>query len=205
MKIICLILSSLLIPFIVDAQDAVVSAVKMNVLFRGVSNPVEIAVSGVKSDKVTATITNGTIKKVAKGWEVMPGEQAESIITVSVDNKKVSEKSFRVKNIGTPVAVFAGLTDGIISKDAASKTDALEAKLINSDWDLQFEIVSFSLFCSNATGEIMELSKGSKLTDKMKSIIANCKKGQKIIFKDIKAIDQDGKIRELNPIVLELD
>jgi hypothetical protein len=194
-----------MIPFIVKAQDAVVSAAKMNVLYRGITNPIEIAVPGVKSGNVTATITNGTIKRVAYGWEVIPGDQAESIITVSVNNKKVSEKSFRVKYIGAPVAVFSGQSDGTISKDVALTTGELEAKLINSDWDIKFEIVSFTLLSSNSIGDMMELAKGNKLTDKMKSIIANCKKGQKIIFKDIKAIDPDGKIRELNPIILELD
>jgi gliding motility-associated protein GldM len=209
MKTIYLILSLLMIPFITHAQengkDAVVSAVKMNVLYRGISNPIEIAVPGVTSDKVSATITNGTINRVANGWEVIPGEQAVSIITVSVNNKKVSEKIFRVKYIPEPVAVFAGINNGAISRNSALKTEALEAKLIDFDWDLKFKIESFKFFISNDTEDIEIQSDGGKLTDKMKSLMSGLKRGQTIVFKDIKSIAPDGKIFDLNPIVLKIE
>jgi gliding motility-associated protein GldM len=209
MKTIYLILSLLMIPFITHAQeigkDAVVSAVKMNVLYRGIPNPIEIAVPGVTSDKVTATITNGTIKRVTNGWEVIPGGQTESIITVSANNKKVSEKIFRVKYIPKPVAVFAGISNGAISKDNVLKTEALEAKLIDFDWDLKFNIESFKFFISTDTGDIERPSDGDKLTDKMKSLMSGLKRGQTIVFKDIKSIAPDGKIFDLNPIVLKIE
>lgn len=208
MKTICLIISLLIIPFFVNAQkignDAVVASVNMNVLYRGMANPIEIAVPGVTSDKVTAIITNGTLSKTATGLSVSPGEQDESIITVLVDNKKVSEKTFRVKNVPNPVAVFAGKYDGNITKDIALKTEVLEVELKDFDWDLKFAIKSFILFCSDGKSDFEEISNGNKITDKMRSLIADCRVGQNIVFKDIKAIGPDGRSRELNPIVLTL-
>jgi hypothetical protein len=208
MKTICLIISLLIIPFFVNAQktgnDAVVASIYMNVLYRGMANPIEIAVPGVTSDKVTAIITNGTLSKTSTGLSVSPGEQDESIITVLVDNKKVSEKTFRVKNVPNPVAVFAGKYDGNITKDIALKTEVLEVELKNFDWDLKFAIKSFILFCSDGKSDFEEISNGNKITDKMRSLIADCRVGQNIVFKDIKAIGPDGRSRELNPIVLTL-
>lgn len=179
MKSTYLVLCLLMLPIIVPAQeigkDAVVAATKMNVLYRGLANPIEISVPGVTSDKVTATTTNGTIKRVTNGWEVMPGEQTESIITISANNKKVSEKTFRIKNVPNPVAVFAGKYNGTASKDIAAKTEALEVKLIDFDWDLKFEIESFTLAFSKDGFDREITSKGNKLTDEMKSIISDLK------------------------------
>lgn len=209
MKSTYLVLCLLMLPIIVPAQeigkDAVVAATKMNVLYRGLANPIEISVPGVTSDKVTATTTNGTIKRVTNGWEVMPGEQTESIITISANNKKVSEKTFRIKNVPNPVAVFAGKYNGTASKDIAAKTEALEVKLIDFDWDLKFEIESFTLAFSKDGFDREITSKGNKLTDEMKSIISDLKRGQSIIIKDIKAIGPDGKVRNLYPLILKID
>lgn len=208
MKTIYLILGVLMLPIIVTAQeigkDAVVAPVKMNVLYRGLANPIEIAVPGVTSDKVTATITNGTIKKITNGWAVSPGDQSESVVTVLVNNKKVSEKFFRVKNVPEPVAVFAGKYDGEMPKDIALKTEVIEVELKDFDWDLKFVVKSFTLLCSNEKGDYETLSVGNKITDNMKSMIGNCKVGQNIVFKDIKAIGPDGRSRDLNPIVLRI-
>ena len=208
MKPIYLILCLLMLPIIVTAQeigkDAVVAPVKMNVLYRGLANPIEIAVPGVTSDKVTASITNGTIIKVTNGWEVSPGDQSELVVTVLVNNKKVSEKIFRVKNVPDPVAVFAGKYEGEIAKDIAVKTEMLEVELKDFLWDLKFVINSFTLTCSKDNLDLEVLSNGNKLNDKMKSLISTCKAGQKIIFNDIKAIGPDGRPRDLNPIVLTI-
>jgi hypothetical protein len=209
MKTIYLFLCLLILPFIISAQetgkDAVVSPVKMNVLYKGLANPVEIAVPGVPSDKVTATASNGTIKKVAGGWEVSPVDEGECIVSVLVDNKKISDKTFRIKLVPNPMAVFAGSYDGSVAKDIALKTEALDAELINFDWDLKFTIKSFTFFCSDGKYDYEEVSNGNKLTDKMRSLISNCRKGQNIAFKNIISIGPDGRTRNLNPIVLRLE
>ena len=208
MKTINLILCLLMLPIVIPAQeigkDAVVAPVKMNVLYRGLANPIEIAVPGITSDKVTASVTNGTIKKVNNGWEVSPGDQSESVVTILVNNKKVSEKFFRVKNVPDPIAVFAGKYDGSIPKDIALKTEVLEVELKDFDWDLRFTVKSFILLCTNGKSDFEEISNGNRITDKMKSLIADCKVGQNIVFKDIKAIGPDGRSRNLNPVVLKL-
>lgn len=208
MKTICLIISLSIISFFVNAQkignDAVIASVNMNVLYRGMANPIEMAVPGVTSDKVTAIITNGTLSKTATGLSVSPGEETESIITVFVDNKKVSEKIFRVKNVPNPVAVFAGKYEGQIAKEIALKTEILEVELRDFLWDLKFEIKSFTFFCSQDNIDREESSNGNKLTDKMKSLISDIKPGKMIAFKDIKAIGPDGKIKNLNQIVLTI-
>jgi hypothetical protein len=198
-----------MLPLIITAQeaakDAVVAPVKMNVMYRGMANPFEIAVPGVASEKITATVSNGTIKKVASGWEISPGDASECVVSVLVDNKKVSDKKFRIKLVPDPVAVFAGKYDGRVTKDIALKTEVLDAELINFDWDLKFTVKSFRFLSSDGKYDYEEVSNGNKLTDKMRSLITNCKTGQNIVFKDIVAIGPDGKNRNLNPVVIVLE
>jgi hypothetical protein len=185
--------------------DGVAAATNMNVLYLGISNPIEIAVPGVTSDKVSATITNGTINRTTTGWEVKPSSFNDIVLTILVDNKKANEKKFRVKPIPSPLAVFAGKNNGSVSKNDLLKAGTLEAELKDFLWDLKFEIESFTFFFSSDGYDKEITSKGNKLTDEMKSIISDLNPGQYIIFKDIKAIGPDGKLKDLNPLILKID
>ena len=209
MKTFYLFLSLLILPFIASAQeigkDAVVAVTNLNVLYLGIPNPIEIAVPGVTSDKVTATITNGTINKSATGWEVKPSSFSDVVITVLANNKKVTEKKFRVKAIPAPIAVFAGISTGVVSKNEVSSAGVLKAELKDFLWDLNFEIQSFTLAFSKDGYDKEITSKTNTLTDEMKSIITDLKQGQHITFKDIKALGPDGRLRDLNPLILKID
>jgi gliding motility-associated protein GldM len=199
----------IMIPFIVDAQgtsqDAVVAATNMNVLYLGIANPVEVAVPGVLSDNVTVTLSNGTIKKVSNGWEVFPANTGESVFTISVNGIKVADKTFRVKTIPFPVAVFAGKNVGTVSKTEVLKVEALEARLPDFAWDINFKINSFSLLMSDESGDRMEFAKDNRITDRMKSLLTSLQRGQTIAFKDIKATGPDGRTIALNPILLKIE
>jgi hypothetical protein len=152
-KMVGMILFLVMVPIIVNAQVtsqyAVVAATNMNVLYLGIANPVEVAVPGVLSDKVTVTLSNGTIRKVSNGWEVFPANTGESVFIISVNGKKVADKTFRVKTIPFPVAVFAGKNEGAVSKTEVLKVEALEARLPDFAWDINFKINSFSLLMSD--------------------------------------------------------
>jgi len=199
----------IMIPFIVDAQgtsqDVVVAATNMNVLYLGIANPVEVAVPGVLSDNVTVTLSNGTIKKVSNGWEVFPANTGESVFTISVNGIKVADKTFRVKTIPFPVAVFAGKNVGTVSKTEVLKVEALEARLPDFAWDINFKINSFSLLMSDESGDRMEFAKDNRITDRMKSLLTSLQRGQTIAFKDIKATGPDGRTIALNPILLKIE
>jgi gliding motility-associated protein GldM len=208
-KMFVTIIFMVMIPFIVDAQgtsqDAVVAATNMNVLYLGIANPVKVAVPGVLSDNVTVTVSNGSIKKVSNGWEVVPANAGESVLTISVNGKKVADKTFRVKTIPMPVAVFAGKNAGSVSKTEVMEVETLEAKLLDFAWDINFKISSFSFLLSDESGDRMEFAKDNRITEKMKSLLANLQRGQTIAFKDIKATGPDGRTVALSPIILKID
>jgi gliding motility-associated protein GldM len=185
-----------------SSRDAVVSATYMNVLYRGVENPVGIAVPGVKSDKISATINDGSISKGPDGWAVRPGEKPEAIITIIVDGKKIGEKLFRVKNIPSPVAVFAGKYEGSITKESASNTDSLNVELKDFLWDLKFKVAGFTFFTTKDKMDYEVKATGNKLNDKIKTLIADCEPGKYIVFKNIVATGPDGRPKDLNDIIL---
>ena len=72
--------------FTVAPPSATVSPTKMNVMYRGLENPISISAPGMTNENIQVNITNGTIKKGAKAGEylVMPGKDNITTITAIV-------------------------------------------------------------------------------------------------------------------------
>ena len=70
----------------VAKPSLVVSPTKMNVLYRGIENPIEISVPGIKQEALTATISTGTLSKKPDGSYIAKVKKgSEAIVKVSAD------------------------------------------------------------------------------------------------------------------------
>lgn len=181
-----------------------VAPVKMNVLYIGVENPVDIAVSGYNPEDISVSINNGLIKNVNGTYMVYPKTPGFATISVFAKNVKVKEAEFRVKLFPDPIAKVAGRMRGNISKTDLLKAECVTADLENVDFDVIFKVIEFEIFADIRGFQIEAKAETNNITDKQKEIIMNAPIGNKIYFSDIKAIGPDGRIRELNGIMLTI-
>jgi len=74
--------------YIVARPSAVVSPTKMNVLYKGVENPIDVSVPGVSSDKVRVSLQgNGKISQSGEGYEVKLENSAHGEVSVVVRSR----------------------------------------------------------------------------------------------------------------------
>ena len=91
--------------YFVTEPTATVAPTLMNVLYAGIANPMRIAVPGVPSGNVTATMTNGTLTRSKDGWEARPSKVGtEAVITVNARmadgrNIEMAKTTFRVPSL----------------------------------------------------------------------------------------------------------
>ncbi|MDE6715253.1 MAG: gliding motility protein GldM, partial [Muribaculaceae bacterium] len=65
---------------------ATVSATMMNVLYAGIDNPISIAVPGVPSNSISATMTNGTLSRSGDHWVAKPSKVgSDAVVTVTAN------------------------------------------------------------------------------------------------------------------------
>lgn len=94
-------------------STATISADKMNVVYIGLDNPISITVEGITSDKVTASATNGSLRKVGNGKFIFkPSAGKEAVITATgtmPDGKAITSKQvFRIKALPRPIGLIRG-------------------------------------------------------------------------------------------------
>ena len=198
------------IEYTVTQPMAVVSPTKMNVMYIGVENPLDISVSGFTDDKVSATISQGSLSKSGKGWVAKVSTAGEATISVSAKDaegkaKSMGQSKFRVKRVPDPVAKVAGKKEGMIPKNLLAAQTGVVADLENFDFDLRFTIKGFTVSATIKGFEQVKASPSNVLTSEQKELINRVDKGQKVYFDEIKAVGPDGSKRSLSPIIFKLN
>ncbi len=187
---------------------AAVSPINMNVLYCGLPNPLEIAVSGYKPDDIQVSISQGTITNV----QGQPGKYTAVVnnpgytdIIISSNGKTLVTKRFRSKLIPTPTALVGGKhTGAIFSKAELMAQAGIKAVAEDFEYDLKYEVLSFTLSVT-IDGEVKsESSASSVFTAEQRKLIGQSPSGSKIYIFDIKAKGPDGRVRDLQPLIYEL-
>lgn len=168
-------------------NSANISADKMNVVYRGLPNPMTISFAGIGDNNVTASAP-GLSPAGGKGkFNLTPGAGTEVTVTASgkmTDGKVVSDKKvFRIKNIPAPAGSIGG-TPGY-QKGAKSRLEAstVGAMLPDFVYDLNFEVTQFAF---KVPGQASIVVNGNKVDGRCKAALARAKAGDQITISDIK-------------------
>jgi gliding motility-associated protein GldM len=167
-------------------NSATISADKMNVVYRGVSNPMSISFAGVSADKVSAS--GPGLKSVGGGKYVMnPGAGNEAVISVTgtlPDGSKVSDqKKFRIKGIPGPVGTIRGEMGVVKGPKSSLEISTVGAKLVDFDFEVGLDVVGFNF---KVTGQPTVVVPGNKLNGQCKAVLAKAGRGDQVTISEIK-------------------
>ncbi len=131
-------------------NQAIVSADKMNVVYRGVDNPITVSMPGVPENKVNASAP-GLVKQSGSKYNLKPttGQEVKINVTGEIDGDKFSSTAvFRIKSLPRPTGTIRGqVPDGkpvAISKSALTRSP-VGAEFENFDFDIKAVVKRFSL------------------------------------------------------------
>jgi hypothetical protein len=204
-----------------DGPCLLVSATKMNVLYRGVKNPIRIDIPGMPDYiEVIPSATNGQIyvdARAGKGnyiVEVNGGNTVIVNVSVNVDGdvRTIGQSTFRVKDVPRPVATIAGVEEGLVSANRLAAAPTVIPKMLNFDFELFFQVTRFDLVYQVGTDLITKLVTGRTIPPDAVDQIKRLKKGSRVYIENIKAVMLDENNRpaagvtpfRLSPISLKL-
>lgn len=170
-------------------NSATISADKMNVVYRGVDNPITVTFPGVASNNVTASapgMSGGTNGK----YNLKPGAGTEVIITASAklpDGTTVSDKKpFRIKGLPSPTGKVRGET---AAKGSTSNLEACQVTAVLEDFDFPVN-VNVTQFTVKVPGEPTVLVNGDRMDGRARAAIKKAKRGDVVVIGNIKATFQ---------------
>jgi len=167
-------------------NSATISADKMNVVYRGIPNPMTISFAGVSADKVLAQAPGMTKGSKPGQYNLVPGQGREVLISVTAtlpDGTKVSDKKpFRIKGIPNPTGNIRGEVAAKGSKVNA-EVCTVSAVLEDFDFPVSFNVTQFNV---KVPGQPTIVVRGSKMDDRAKAAIRKASKGDLIVISEIK-------------------
>lgn len=168
-------------------NSAVISADKMNVVYRGVSNPITVSVPGVADNAVKASAPGlRKVKGIGK-YSMAPGKGREVKINVSAklpDGTPItSSQIFRIKDIPAPVAAVRGEYGMIKMPKSTLQKATISSMLPDFVFDLKINTTGFSV---KVPGQPTVIVRGNKFDASAIRVLNKARRGDVVIIFDIK-------------------
>jgi gliding motility-associated protein GldM len=166
-------------------NSATISADKMNVVYRGVVNPMSISFAGISDDKVSASAPG--LSKVGNGKYTM-SPQAGTEVKISVtgtlpNGEKVNDaKVYRIKGIPGPTGTIRGETGVVKGPKSNLEVSTVGAKLQDFDFDVNLNVVGFNF---KIAGKPTVVVQGNKLNAQCKQVLSTATRGDQVTISEI--------------------
>ncbi|MFL5763921.1 MAG: gliding motility protein GldM [Bacteroidia bacterium] len=188
--------------YIVAKPALTVSAEAMNVVYRGLDNPISVSVPGIPNDRLSVSATNAQL--VGKGnGKYLVKPTAEGTVTVSVTatmedgtKRSMGAQTLRSMRIPKPNPKFGDLTEsGNMEKPKIVIQQGLIAqypsfvyqdKIVPKVTTFKMSVLSGGVAIDGGTAN------GNLFTPDMKDKMSRLKKNERILFEDIYAVGPDG-------------
>src|SRR5690606_19437168 len=188
-------------------NSAVISADKMNVVYRGVDNPMTISIPGVGSVSAQApglrqvsgpnyvmNVTTLQAREVTiKASGTLPGGDVVS-----------DTKTFRVKDIPRPVGTVRGETGTVRMQRQNLEISTIGATLPDFDFELGLRVTGCKF---NVPGQPTIAVRGQQLDAAAKQALSRAGRGETITIFDIEAQlagNSGYKLKEVSSVLVEL-
>ena len=190
-----------------------VSATKMNVLYKGIENPIEASAVGVTKENLRVAISNGKITQSGNDYIAEPEELDELgrrttitvYATINGEERYMGETTWRVKQVPDPVAMIGDKNGGDLPKGELLVQDGILAVLEDFDFNLNFRITQFEVSITNAGGFVNSwMSNSNRFTEEQKEQFQNLTTNTIIYIDKLRAEGDDGSTRELDPISFKI-
>lgn len=178
-------------------NSATIAADKMNVVYRGVVNPMTISFAGVSDNNVTASAP-GLSKASGNGkYNMSPGQGTEVLINVTgklPDGTSVNDKrAYRIKNIPAPQGAIGGTVGETKGAKGRLAVSQITAELVDFDFDVNLKVTQFTF---RVSGQPSVVVNGDRVNAQCASAMARAGRGDIVTISEIKT-----KI-EGSPIIL---
>ena len=187
-------------------KGLLLSADKMNVMYRGLENPVSGSILGADNSKLSLSAPGAVVRSNGAGkWIVKP--QAGNTVKLTLSGTNPSGQSvsqvfeYRIKNVPPPQGQMRG--QNVLTMPASSiQNQTVQAAIPDFDFPVTFTVTEFMV---RIPGRAAMLVKGNSLSDAA-GLLKNVRSGDIVSIIEIKATAQglEGPVKRISPIIINV-
>lgn len=188
-------------------KGLLLSADKMNVMYRGLENPVSGSILGADNSKLSLSAAGATVKGKGPGkWDVTPTTGNVVKLTLSGTDpygKTVSQVfEYRIKNIPRPQGQIRGKAVNFMPAGSIPN-QIVSATLPDFDFPVSFTVNSFIIKLPGKAGTLIQ---GSSLSG-AEGMLRNLRPGDVVQIYDIQATATglgNQRLKEISPVIINV-
>jgi len=188
-------------------EQAIVSADKMNVVYRGIDNPITVSIPGIPANKVKAS-ADGLTNVSGTKYNLVPktGQEVKINVIGEIDGEPVNSPPvvFRIKSLPRPTPTVRGeFQEGapISMPRKALEISPVGAEFENFDFDIKPVVKRFSV---SIPGQPAVTVNGDRFDAAAKQLLNLANAGDVIQVFDIKADVPGVNVKNMPPIQVKL-
>ncbi|HEY0040430.1 MAG TPA: GldM family protein [Flavisolibacter sp.] len=185
---------------------------KLNVLYIGVDNPVSVAASASRDEKVTVSISGceGTVTKTAAGLYTVRVSTVtdDCLLNVYADGKLAGASSFRVRHLPRPSATIGGFASGSkLKTDVLKRQAGIGVYLKDFPFEVKYEVVGFTFKIADDKAGVKTVDcQGPLFSSQVKQYMDEyAKPGNMITIDKIWVKDESGKELKIPALVYSIE
>lgn len=179
---------------------------KMNVLYVGVDNPLTISAGSAGAEKMKPSFSNGSISHISGDkYVIKPTTLGPATINIMVNGKNTAF-SMRCKRLPDPTPTVGGSKGGRISAATFKAQGGVIAKLMDSEFDASFQVVSYMVGANGGSFGVYRqaANEGARWNGNAASIIGQAGPGTSVFFDNVRVKGPDGVVRDLGTLAFQL-
>ncbi|GHT68867.1 gliding motility protein GldM [Bacteroidia bacterium] len=197
--------------------SATVASLLMNVMYPGIDNELRIAVPGVPSNHITATMTNGTLTRTNENiWVARPAKAGvEAVVSVQAKTadgrvQEMGKNNFKVRPLPMPTA-FLMVADAkgnpekfegggrALARAILLNTEGIRVAIDDGLLNIPFTVLRYEVTITDNMGmDVKEIAQGAAFTERQKTMMRGLQRGKRVLIRGIVARGPDGSERTLN-------
>lgn len=202
--------------FTVFKPAATIAATEMNLLYKGIDNPMSISVPGFAASEVKISAPGLNLQSLGGGnynAKVPASTSNEVTITASITRdgktKTVGSSKFRVRSLPQPTAQLGGIpNDGLPKGKSAvgAQTTIIASMGAGFAYNLNYRVTGFKMIMAYKRKPPVILSSSSgTLTGEMQNLMKSAQSGDRILLEEVRATEAKyGFSANLSPIIISI-
>ncbi len=169
-------------------NSAVVSADKMNVVYRGISNPMTISIPGIPDNLVKVSAPGLTKGRGSGKYIMRPG--GGKMVTISVSGKLPNgsvvrtQQKFRIKPIPAPRGTIRRESGYVKMPKSSLQKSVVGVEMPDFDFDLKLAVHGFTI---KVPGQSAVVVRGTRMSVAAQRAIGRANRGDVVTIFDIKS------------------
>jgi gliding motility-associated protein GldM len=195
---------------------ATIAATEMNLLYKGIDNPMSISVPGFAANDVKIFAPGLNLKSLGGGLyntTVQANTNKEVIITASITkdgkSRTVGSEKFRVRSLPQPTAQLGGIPNNGMQQGkagVAAQTSIIASMGAGFAYNLNYRVDNFTMILVYKRKQaVTAQSSSGSLTGQMKNMLNSASSGDIVLIEGIRATEAKyGLKASLSPIIITI-